>query len=155
MKAWGVVSGLLSGAILAVMLGSMHSCQDVYDVGAEGQLFKMSAGNTPDAPMVRGASYRWDEAFPTFPGLDRWAHPGDRLLKTRTTAGLWAFEVQMQKVEVLKGEESVLLARDGHARFWATILGVSLTPMICWGIGAVWIATLAPRQSPAGPSPPH
>jgi hypothetical protein len=144
MKTWGVVCGLLSGAILSTMLGSMHSCADVYDVGPEGQLFKMSAGSTPDAPLVRGAPQRWDEAFPRFPGLDRWAHAGDRLTQTRTTAGLWVFEVQMQKVELTKGEESILLARDGHVRFWATILGVSLFPLIAWEIAAVWVLMLRP-----------
>src|SRR5213078_4364018 len=98
---------------------------------------------------VRGSQSRWDEAFPPFPTLDRWVHPGDRLVETRTTAGLWMFEVQMRKIEVFRAEESVLMARNGHVRFWATILGLSLFPMLCWGVGAFWIATLSPRRQTA------
>jgi len=146
MKTWGVVSGLLSGAIFAVLLASMSSCTDTYEIGSEGQLFKMNAGSAPDAPMVRGAQCRWNEAFPCFPTLDRWVRSGDRLVKTQTTAGLWMLEVEMRKVEVFRADESVLLARDGHVRFWGTILAVSLFPMICWGIGALWIAVLSPQR---------
>ncbi len=146
MKIWGVVSGLLSGAILAVLLASMNSCSDTYDVGPEGQLFKMNAGSTPEAPLVRGPQWRWDEAFPRFPKLDRWVQPGDRLVQTRTSGGFWIFEVEMQKVVVFRADELVLLARDGHFRFWATILGLALFPMVCWGIGALWVALLSPQR---------
>ncbi|HVE40038.1 MAG TPA: hypothetical protein VNM14_09140 [Planctomycetota bacterium] len=146
MKTWGVVSGLLSGAILAVLLASMNSCSDTYEVGPEGQLFKMNAGPTPDAPLVRGPQSRWDEAFPRFPMLDRWVQPGDRLVQTRTSGGFWIFEVEMRKVEVFRADQSVLLARDGHVRFWATILGLSLFPLTAWGIAALWNALLSPQR---------
>jgi hypothetical protein len=146
MKTVGVVCGLLSGAIFAGLLGSMHSCADTYEIGSEGQLFKMSAGSTPDAPMVRGPQCRWDTELPCFPTLDRWVLPGDRLVQTHTTAGLWIFEVDMRKVEVVRAEESVLLARDGHFRFWATILAASVTPLAFWGIGALWLVTLSPQR---------
>jgi hypothetical protein len=153
MKTWGVVSGLLSGAIFAVLLASMHSCADTYEVGGEGQLFKMSAGSTPDAPMVRGPQCRWEAELPRFPALERRAQPGDRIVQTRSTAGLWMLEVDMRKVELFRAEESVLLARDGHIRFWATLLGVSLSPTILWGIAALWIATLSSESRQSRPPP--
>jgi hypothetical protein len=151
MKTWGVVCALLSGAILAAMLASIHSCTDTYQLSAEGQLFRTSDPPSPGAPKVRGAACRWDEAFPLFPLLEHWTRPGDRLEKTRTTGGLWLFEVQMEKVEVFRGEESCLVAREGHFRFWAMILGASLGPMIAWGIAALWIANFSPpRPEPNG-----
>ena len=153
MKTLGVVSGLFSGAIFAVLLASMHSCADTYEIGPEGQLFKMNAGSAPDAPMVRGPQCRWNEAFPLFPTLDRWVRPGDRLVHTTTTAGLWAIEVEMRKVEVFRADEPVLLARDGHVRFWATILGVSLFPMLAWAIGLLWILTARNSRSALRDSP--
>ena len=146
MKTWGVLSALLSGAILAAMLSSIHSCTDHYQLSPEGQLFKMSDPPSAGAPMVRGPACRWDEAFPSFPGLERWTQPGDRLEKTRTTGGLWLFEIQMEKVEVFRRDESVLHAREGHFHFWGMILGVSLFPMTAWGIVVLWIANLSPPR---------
>ena len=147
MKTWGVVCGLLSGAILAAMLASMHSCEEAYEIGPEGQLFKMEAsGSSPESPLVRGPQRPWEAEFTHFPTLDRWVRPGDRLRQSRTTAGMWALEVEMRKVEVFRADESVLMARDGHIRFWGTILTASLFPMICWGVAALWIVLLSPQR---------
>ena len=146
MKTWGAVCGLLSAVLFGVLLASMHSCGDAYEIGADGQLFKTTKPDASKPATTRGPKCVWQEEFPEFPTLERWVQPGDRIHHSTTTAGLWAFEVQMRTLEVLRGEESVMLARAGHHRFWGMIVAVSLFPMICWGIGAFWIVTLSPRR---------
>jgi len=146
MKTWGVVCGLLSGAIFAVMIASMNSCGDSYEISPEGRLCVVKTDPSTNPPTVTRAPRDWASELPQFLALEKWVRPGDRIESSRITAGLWLFEVQMRKVEVFRGTESVMLARDGHVRFWGMIVALSLFPMICWAIGGFWIVTLSPRR---------
>ncbi|HLY08242.1 MAG TPA: hypothetical protein VKW04_02945 [Planctomycetota bacterium] len=60
-------------------------------------------------------------------------------MRTTITAGIWNVEVQMSRVEVIRNNDAFILAREGHIRFWGTILALSLVPLIGWGIGALWV----------------
>jgi hypothetical protein len=148
MKTWGVVCALLSGAIFAAMLASMHSCSRSYEVDAQGRLCKVEEDASISPPTVRRAVVPWSTS-PPLQSLERWVQPGDRLESTDTTGGLW-LELRMAKVEVFRGEETVMIVREGHLRFWGITLAVSLFPMICWGIGAFWTGTLALQGHPEG-----
>jgi len=145
MKTWGIVCTLLSGALFAVLLGSMHSCGDTYEVDAQGRLLKVDVVDaSKNPPSVRRTPVAWAET-PKLQPVERWVQPGDRIESTRISAGLW-FELTMSKLEVFRGDDAVMLVREGHFFFWGMILGISLFPLICWGIGALWLANLSPRR---------
>jgi hypothetical protein len=160
MRMWGVVCALLSGAIFAALIASMQSCSDGYDIGPQGELYRARSEPSPPNPSsAPRASCSWAAEFPQFPKLERQVRPGDHLLRTKVTAGVWMVEVQMLRVEVLRNNDAFILAREGHVRFWATILVLSLSPIICWGIGALWIgcshgveAGSRVKEQPGGPS---
>jgi hypothetical protein len=137
---WGVLCALISSAILAALIASMQSCSDGYDIGPQGQLYRTGSEPSPPSPSsAPRVACSWSTEFPQFPKLERGVLPGDHLVRTKITAGIWKVEVQMWRVEVLRNNESFILAREGHVRFWATILVLSLFPIICWGIGALWM----------------
>ena len=144
MKTWGLVCALLSGAIFAALLASMTSCSRTYEVDAKGGLLRVDSDESTNPPTVRRDAVSWSSA-PLVQPLEPWVQPGDRLVSTETNGGIW-FDLKMAKVEVFRGEESVMLVRSGHILFWAITLAVSLFPIICFGIGTLWIANLSPRR---------
>jgi len=141
MRIWGVVCGLISSAIFGALIASMQSCSDNYDIGPQGQLFRTGSGpSPPSSSSALRPTCSWAAEFPQFPMLERGVLPGDHLVRTKITTGIWKVEVQMWRVEVLRDNEAFILAREGHVRFWGTILALSLFPIICWGIGVLWMS---------------
>jgi hypothetical protein len=140
MRMWGVVCALISSAIFAALIASMQSCSDGYDIGPQGQLYRSGSEPSPPSPSsALRAACSWAAEFPQFPKLERAVLPGDHLVRTKTSAGIWQVEVQMWRVEVFRNNEVFILAREGHVQFWGILLALSLFPVICWGIGALWM----------------
>jgi hypothetical protein len=56
----------------------------------------------------------------------------------------------MSTLQVTREGQVILTARNGAVKFWAAILGVSVSPMIAWGVAAFWIAVARSRPPPPG-----
>ena len=148
MKTWGIVATILSGILVAAMIASMNTCSRTYEIDDASQLFKTEQDSSTTPPTVRRTRCTWNAEFPQFPAVERWTQPRDRIVLKQTTGGAWFFEQQMWTLEVTRGEQEALRVRSGHVKFWAVLLGISLSPLIAFGIGALGLAFLAPRRSP-------
>jgi hypothetical protein len=147
MKGWFAASVVLSGLILAWFLVSMDSCGHTYEIDEQGRLVEALASATK--PQDRGgrAAFRWADKLPEFAHVAAHVRPGDQVEHTTTTGGYPLLSVSMSSLTVTRNGEVVLTARDGALKFWGAIAGVTVVPLLVWGVAAFWI-WLAPRPRP-------
>ena len=147
MKLWFAVCAVLSGLLLGLLLATMQSCTQDYEIDAQGGLQKVDRIEQPGvAPQVQRRSASWASDLPVFQRVASSVRPGDKLIHTRTAVGWPLFALEKSQLKVLRNGVEVLTARDRHILFWTVTAGISILPLVFWGAGALWVLSSRPRK---------
>jgi len=148
MKTGFAISTLLSGALFALLVGSMNTCRRSMIMDPQGKLVEPTAPNTP--PTTARQTYTWDQVHP-FESVQPRIIPGDRLDYFETSWSLpYLVRVEKQKLIVTREGQEVLIEKHGDVIFWTSMAGVSAIPLAVWSVIAVVLWSV-PRASKPPP----
>lgn len=151
MKSSFVVCSLLSCAMFVAFVLSMDSCHETYEIDAGGRLIEIKEDTSQNPPTRTRTERAWESKLAGFEGVQRHVLPGDKVELRRTCSRLPKLDLEMQRLTLRRDGREILVARAGHYRFWGVGIGLSLVPLLCWGIIAVWTVSVPPRRPKAPP----
>lgn len=147
MKIWFAVCSILSLLFLALLLAGMSTCDSEFEIGTQGQLLRVTSKveGPPQRRSHRPAT--WPQDLPRFQRVADHVRPGDLLVRSETLTGYPLLDLRKERLEVIRDGQQVLVAKEGTLVFWGGIAGISLAPLCCWAIGALWLV-LVPQPKP-------
>lgn len=148
MKSAFLVCAVLTGGLFVAFVLSLDSCHSSYEINERGCLTEVRQDTSTTPPTIVRSTRNWDGDLAPFIDLERRMIPGDKLTLTRTISLVPGLNLEMRRLVVMREGRELLVARSGHYRFWAVGVGLSLAPMLVWGIIAVCFVTLPSRPRP-------